>query len=635
MLRFSVTQPISKHYLSMVCVLGFLLTSFQTSELLAKQTTPVDIRVPKDEKVSVMIAEALTAESDGDLERREKLLANAANRFGSPAAKWQLGKIQRRKNSWPTIGEEIEAAQSNSKQIKYERLRDESSDTFQGHQQMANWCLKNRLPMQRRAHLEKALDFQPDNRSVRRELGYRWEAGNWVSPSQLAARKEVRRRKKNSIKRYGSKIKKIATRLKSRNAEKREQGKNQLMEIRDPTALAAVEDILKSPSVEISNLVLRWMDQLNEVDSSLVLARYGLFHPDRKVQRNAIKRLQKRPLHDFVPGLMGMLSTQIQAEVRPSSSRIGGFNGYQQSFTREGFEQKEFLSIDHEFNPVLVNRTASPLRSSRSDPRSLVRRPINWPVNNAQTDELRERADDAIEARMDAMKKQNEEIKRTNRRVASMMTAVVGQRFGDDPREMWDWWDRYNETEYEASKPERYRRESYNEYVPVEVPARRRSSECFVEGTLVTTRTGFKEIQNIKVGDLVLSKNVSTGRLDWKPVLDATRRDPSETRDLKFGIENFRCTNGHLFWVSGRGWRRASQLMPGDVLHGAERPTRVVANYQGVPMPTYNLEVADFNNYFVGQQRILSHDVTRRRANRQAVPGAQSKRNRSSESQQR
>jgi hypothetical protein len=36
---------------------------------------------------------------------------------------------------------------------------------------------------------------------------------------------------------------------------------------------------------------------------------------------------------------------------------------------------------------------------------------------------------------------------------------------------------------------------------------------------------------------------------------------------------------------------------------------------------TYNLVVADFHTYFVGQERVLTHDVTPRRPTDATVPG--------------
>jgi hypothetical protein len=76
-----------------------------------------------------------------------------------------------------------------------------------------------------------------------------------------------------------------------------------------------------------------------------------------------------------------------------------------------------------------------------------------------------------------------------------------------------------------------------------------------------------------------------------------------------------------LFWVSGEGWVKSRKLTPGMVLHTAEGPVRVSNVTAGQHAQTYNLVVADFNTYFVGEQKILSHDNTVRRITRSIVPG--------------
>ena len=42
------------------------------------------------------------------------------------------------------------------------------------------------------------------------------------------------------------------------------------------------------------------------------------------------------------------------------------------------------------------------------------------------------------------------------------------------------------------------------------------TSYCFVAGTLVTTEDGFKPIEEIEVGDKVLSENEFTGKMTGK-----------------------------------------------------------------------------------------------------------------------
>lgn len=52
-----------------------------------------------------------------------------------------------------------------------------------------------------------------------------------------------------------------------------------------------------------------------------------------------------------------------------------------------------------------------------------------------------------------------------------------------------------------------------------------------------------------------------------------------------------------------------------------EGPTVVVELTESDEQPTFNLEIADNHTYFVGNHRLLSHDVTPRAPIRGAVPG--------------
>jgi hypothetical protein len=144
---------------------------------------------------------------------------------------------------------------------------------------------------------------------------------------------------------------------------------------------------------------------------------------------------------------------------------------------------------------------------------------------------------------------------------------------------------------------------------------------CFAAGTVVWTLEGKKSIENIYAGDMVLAKNIETGELTYKPVLRTTLRPPSNMLRIKSGSDTFECTEGHLFWVSGEGWVKASKLQPGSLLHTAERPVRVASVEKSAPTPTFNLVVADFSTYFVGEEKILSHDVTMQEPTMAVVPG--------------
>ena len=128
-------------------------------------------------------------------------------------------------------------------------------------------------------------------------------------------------------------------------------------------------------------------------------------------------------------------------------------------------------------------------------------------------------------------------------------------------------------------------------------------------------------IETIRVGDVVLSQDIESGELAYKPVLRTTIRPMERLVKIRVGNESFETSGGHLFWVSGEGWVKSRKLESGMVLHTAGGPSRVSQVEEGPTAVTYNLVVADFNTYFVGEQKLLSHDNTVRRATSAVVPG--------------
>ena len=90
---------------------------------------------------------------------------------------------------------------------------------------------------------------------------------------------------------------------------------------------------------------------------------------------------------------------------------------------------------------------------------------------------------------------------------------------------------------------------------------------------------------------------------------------------IRAGDEVIETSGGHLFWASGDGWIKARQLRSGMVLHGVGKVTHLSTVDKGQIAQTYNVIVADFHTYFVGKNRILSHDNTIRRPSNATVPG--------------
>lgn len=111
---------------------------------------------------------------------------------------------------------------------------------------------------------------------------------------------------------------------------------------------------------------------------------------------------------------------------------------------------------------------------------------------------------------------------------------------------------------------------------------------CFIAGTSVTTNSGLKPIEEIKIGDYVLSRNEETGKI--------------------------KSTTGHLFMVKDKWWKAAVELVAGDILLTSDGKEQVVKSIKveekGYPVTTYNLSVEDNHTFFVGTEKVLTHNTT-------------------------
>ena len=135
------------------------------------------------------------------------------------------------------------------------------------------------------------------------------------------------------------------------------------------------------------------------------------------------------------------------------------------------------------------------------------------------------------------------------------------------------------------------------------------------------TKIGQRQIESLELGDLVLAQNVETGELCYKPLIARTLRPPSEILSIELYGEKIRTTLGHPFWVAGAGWRMAKELEHGAILYGLAGSKPVAAVKPSAPEEAYNLVVADFSTYFVGESGMLVHDNTPRTPTRATSPG--------------
>ena len=138
-------------------------------------------------------------------------------------------------------------------------------------------------------------------------------------------------------------------------------------------------------------------------------------------------------------------------------------------------------------------------------------------------------------------------------------------------------------------------------------------SYCFVAGTLVTTEDGQKPIEKIEVGDKVLSEDETTGEVAVKTVTETYINETDELIHICVNGETISATPTHPFYVDKLGWTLARSLRAGDilVLSNGELVTVEWVQHEihESPIKVYNFEVEDFHTYFVGENRVLVHNM--------------------------
>lgn len=134
---------------------------------------------------------------------------------------------------------------------------------------------------------------------------------------------------------------------------------------------------------------------------------------------------------------------------------------------------------------------------------------------------------------------------------------------------------------------------------------------CLPAGTIIKTKNGDKLIENIQVGDLVLAKNVDTNIQTYKPVEQLFEFDAELIYTLEVAGKKIRTTSNHPFWVKGKGWVAADELMVGDLLESEEMEFHVIEQitFDYDPTKVYNFTVEDYHTYYISELGYLTHNL--------------------------
>ncbi|MCD1258816.1 Hint domain-containing protein [Paenibacillus athensensis] len=134
---------------------------------------------------------------------------------------------------------------------------------------------------------------------------------------------------------------------------------------------------------------------------------------------------------------------------------------------------------------------------------------------------------------------------------------------------------------------------------------------CFTAGTKVQTDKGETNVEDIKVGDRVLSKNEETGEIAYKEVTATFNHETDEIYKIYVGEQIIEATFNHPFWVQGKGWTFVKDLKVGDLLVQSDNNTLKIdiIEKEKKQVKVYNMTVDGFHTYFVSDLSIWVHNT--------------------------
>ena len=464
----------------------------------------------------------------------------------------------------------------------------------------------------------------------------------WIKPEDAAAERLEAEHQKHANLHWKPRLAKLRDGWQSASATRREQAERGLAEVKDPRAVTTVWRVFANGGERSQLAAVGMLGQIDGTPASNCLAALAVFSPSAIVRQRATRSLGSRDPRDVVGHLINLVRRPFKYTVRPG---FGPGSAAELIVDGEQFDLRRLYqppTIDVRLVPVasppaeliraaLVNNgTLTSLPGGRTTGIAGMAASIGWrqpgPVDMVGMQNLLR--DNAVLRTMtrdtQTVEAANGQIQQLNGRVLPILRSLTGQDLGADPLSWQRWWTDQLGYVYQSSQPTS--KPTYTETVclpdiQLSVPlsqsdllgvplSARAHHSCFAAGTLVHTIDGLRTIESIRVGDCVLSQNTTTGVLAFEPVVATHLNDPAPTLRISINGESIVATGIHRFWKAGKGWVMARELKAGDRLRMIGGVVEIASIETDKTQPVYNLDVADYRDYLVGNEGLLVHDFS-------------------------
>jgi hypothetical protein len=535
---------------------------------------------------------ALAAGIAGDGAKRTQLLADAlaADPECAPA-RWHSGYV-RIADQWVRVDDVPRHARDNQDLAAYRTKRDALVDTADNHRELARFCHKRGLLEEERVHWAHVLEFNPQDAEALKALGLELYEGRLMTRKQIAAEKVAAGKRREAMRAWQPKLVKLRREIESGIPKKIDQATTALKQIDDPEAIPALETIFaidgESERVILTNRALiQTIGPMQDPRATEVLLRRAVGATNEQVRDEAIDELKKRPMHAYVPQLIaalpGSIKTKFHVYLLPDGTVM-----HEHEVLLEGRQANVSLVYDSAVHPTDLDMAIRGRLTART---------VNQFLASAAAIETQARASE-------------QQMSSLRARVQYALARTTGFDRVHEPEQ---WQARYNEYyglyAPQSEKPTYGVIQRGKAVAALNFPVGKGACfSCFTAGTPVLTLFGPRPIEQVQLGDRVLSQDALTGELSYKPVHATTVRPPIALLAIHLPGQSLEVTPGHPFWVEGQGWRLARDLASGDRLRAITGPIEIVSIDTAQSREAYNLVVSESHTYFVGDARLLVHD---------------------------
>ena len=191
--------------------------------------------------------------------------------------------------------------------LEYEQRSRTMADTVDAHRQLAQWCKRHKLTNLRDHHLQRILQLDPNDKEVRKSLGYQMHKGHWLTRDQImeerglrhydgAYRTEqdiaLREREKKRTAAETDWFRRIVTWRRWLDKRRSEEAVQNMREIRDLHAAPAVVKLLdREENRRVRELYLSTLGELKHPAAIEKLVQLSLEDPKGEVRQQCLDHL--------------------------------------------------------------------------------------------------------------------------------------------------------------------------------------------------------------------------------------------------------------------------------------------------------------------------------------------------------